>query len=118
MRKVTECYPPLKLKAADLRIGDVVKVFDGAYGTATVTNIDKEGEIHLFRPYVTHSEFTTPNGVIPYIGIEQFSRPITDSGTFEVYRRWSEEDEEENLSFEAIRDYLDEVIPPMKLGED
>lgn len=39
------------VKTSELNLGDVVKVFDHAYGYATVEQI-KDGIVHLFRPYV------------------------------------------------------------------
>ena len=70
---------PLKVFDAEvsgekLELGDVVQVFDGAYGDATVKKIlDKD--LILFRPYVSTADFHYEGGVICYIGIEEFSVP-------------------------------------------
>jgi hypothetical protein len=70
------------IKARDLRLGDTVILFDGAYGSAAVTQI-AGGLVSFFRPYATTSDFACTGGVIPYVGIEQFSR-MSDSD--ELYR--------------------------------
>lgn len=66
------------VKAADVKLGDKVcirfkdsnRIFP--YGIATVIRITKK-EITLFRPYVHTSNFVTSSGLIPYIGIEEYT---------------------------------------------
>ncbi len=56
-----------------------MQLFEGAFGYAVVTQI-KDGNVHLFRPYATTSDFSTTAGVIPYVGFEPVVISI-DSGT-------------------------------------
>jgi hypothetical protein len=81
-------YPQKDMPTTDLCLGDVVKVFDGAWGTAIVKNVDiKENVITFFRPYGTKADFSHTGGVICYTGVEEFSRAITGGGTYYVYWR-------------------------------
>lgn len=63
--------------AAELKLGDVVELFDGPYGTATVKQI-KDNEVTFFRPYAQAENWSYTGGVLCLVGIEEFSRPITD----------------------------------------
>lgn len=65
-----------KVKAGDLKLGDVVRLFDtGPFGDGVVRQIvhtDKgEFAVHVFRPYATTGDFSYTGGVIPYIGVEE-----------------------------------------------
>ena len=95
-----------RLKASELKLGDVVRLFDYGYGIGTVKQI-KDGQITFFRPYVSTGDFTCTSGVICYIGIEQFTRSITENVTYEVlYRsgnRWTQS-QEQNSGFNKTED--------------
>jgi hypothetical protein len=65
---------PLKVKATDLRIGDVVRLNDLPWSTSIVKNI-KDNLIHLWRPYGTTADFTYTGGVICYTGTEDYTIP-------------------------------------------
>ena len=67
--------------ASDLHLGDVVRVFNGPYGDATVKGILDNG-ILLFRPYVSTADFHIGDNVICYIGVEEFM--VSKSGHFRV----------------------------------
>lgn len=58
-----------KMKARDLKLGDKVQLFEGAYGWGTVTKVD-DTTVHVFRVYVQTSDFAYTGGVIPYTGHE------------------------------------------------
>lgn len=75
-----------KLKTTELKLGDVVQVFDGAYGTATVKQI-RDGMITFFRPYTQTADFSYTGGVICYIGFEEFTRFHSDDQEWIVYHR-------------------------------
>lgn len=81
-----KCKLPLKVRAALLRIGDKVQAFDGPFGSAIVTNVT-ETDVMLFRPYGTSEDFLCSGGVIPYIGIEQFSLSRSAGGEFTIWER-------------------------------
>lgn len=83
--------PYERVKANQLQIGDVVRNIDrdgraGAYMDMTVRQI-KDGYVHFFRPYVHTDNYLHTGGVTCYIGIEEFSVPVTHSGDFELLRR-------------------------------
>lgn len=66
------------IKAGDANLGDVVELAldsDNPFTSSVVTQVT-EKEIRLFRPYATTADFTYTGGVIPYIGIEQYSVPL------------------------------------------
>ncbi len=57
------------LKISELRLGDAVQLFEGAFVYAVVTQI-KDGNVRLFRPYAMTSDFSTTAGVVPYVSFE------------------------------------------------
>jgi hypothetical protein len=61
----------LTLKARELKLGDVVKLSENAWSTATVTQI-KDGLISLHRPYTHTSDIEYSGGLIAYTGLETF----------------------------------------------
>jgi hypothetical protein len=75
-----------KVKASELALADVVKVFDDAYGYATVTQVT-EDEVTLFRPYVHTSDFSYTGGVIPYVGVETTKVWRKGSTEFELLKK-------------------------------
>jgi len=72
---------------SELQLGDVVELFEGAYGTATVKSI-RDG-VTLFRPYATTSDFSMGGTVICYTGIEEVTFPLEsrDRQEWLVYQR-------------------------------
>ena len=74
-----------EVKISDLQLGDVVQVFEGPFGSAVVNQI-KDGSVHFYRPYATTDDFSYTGGVIPYIGLEMFTRPVTDNSTVTLWR--------------------------------
>jgi hypothetical protein len=74
------------LPLAELRLGDVVELFDGAYGTATVKQITDEFVL-FFRPYAATADFSTTSGVICYTGIEECKYFLYSTARFKIYSR-------------------------------
>ncbi len=74
------------MKVKDLRLGDVVRLFEGAYGTATVKQT-KDGVVTLFRPYGHTSDFSYTGGVICYVGMESIVYHDTSEQDFHLYSR-------------------------------
>lgn len=74
------------LPAAELKLGDVIQVLDGPFGTAIVSKVERD-EIKLYRPYGTNADFSCTSGVICYVGIEEFSVPRSQTKTYFVYDR-------------------------------
>lgn len=58
-----------KIKVCDLKLADVVQLSDGAYMTATVSQVTAD-EVILTRPYIQTADFSYTGGVITYIGLE------------------------------------------------
>ncbi len=77
-----------KVSVDELQLRDVVKVYDGneGYHTATVIRITDE-EVTLFRPYVHTTDFESTAGVIPYMGFEQYTLPMTFSSAITLCSR-------------------------------
>lgn len=68
-----------EVRVRELRIADVIRLYPhDKFYDAVVTQIT-DTEVKLFRPYVVTADFSYTEGVIPYIGIEQFSIPRNDS---------------------------------------
>lgn len=76
----------VEMPAAELRLADVVRVTDGAWGTATVIKIEEDA-VTFFRPYVQTADFSYTGGVIPYIGIETFRVGKGDTRPYRVLER-------------------------------
>ena len=70
--------------AKELRLGDVVQLFDGPYGTAHVRNIT-DTLVTFYRPYGTCTDFSCTAGVICYVGIEEYSELLESSKTFTLW---------------------------------
>ena len=73
-------------KTANLKLADVVKLFDGPFGTGIVKQI-ADGFVTVFRPYGTSEDFCYTGGVICYTGIEEYKFSLTDKQEFFVYQR-------------------------------
>ena len=77
-----------QVKVYDLKLGDVVKLLDGAFGTATVIKRTVDG-VTLFRPYGATSDFgfgaEGGSQVIPYTGHELVVYSLSSLRVFEVY---------------------------------
>jgi hypothetical protein len=82
----TDKYPNREMSLTELRLADVVKAFDGPWGTAIVKNITKN-EVTFFRPYGTTANFSMNSGVICYTGLETFSRMLSSKEKIFVYQR-------------------------------
>ena len=63
---------PSKVPVSSLGLGDIVKVHDGPYGSATVRQVYSDGSVQVWRPYVMVADFSYTGGVIPSIGLEDF----------------------------------------------
>lgn len=77
---------PALVPASELRLADVVEVFAGPYGTATVRQI-KDDQVYFFRPYTRSDDFAYTGGVICYTGIEEFSVSVDTPTPFKLYHR-------------------------------
>ena len=80
-----------KIKAKDLKLGDVVELGNGPWMTAIVRKIDKSsplGFVTFYRPYGHSDDFGygDPAQVICLTGVETFSRFGGDE-EFEVWER-------------------------------
>lgn len=70
-----------KILAKDLGLADTVRLGDGPYMDAVVTQI-MYGRIRLWRPYMATADFSYAGGVIATIGLEEIelwdgdSRPL------------------------------------------
>lgn len=80
----------LFLKAEDLRLGDVVKCFDGPWSTAIVVKV-APSRVVFHRPYGVTADFCqgSPHegSVISYVGNEQFEVFLPCSNLYFVYER-------------------------------
>lgn len=78
---------PRELPVRELQLGDVVKWYDGPFGTAVVTQVTSEF-VKLFRPYATTAGFAYgDNQAIPYTGSECGTYLLDSKDRFLVYQR-------------------------------
>lgn len=101
------------VKVSELQIGDIVRLGtnDNGYADATVYNI-KDGNVHVFRPYVHVSDFITTGGVITYMGHEDFSIPVSSSGTVILLSRQDPEH-----TRKVIRQIVSDIKTDLEKGE-
>ena len=64
------------IKSSELQLADQVRMhsdyIDLDKSPFLVRQI-KDGAIHLWRPYISHADFSCTSGVIPYVGIEEMT---------------------------------------------
>lgn len=61
---------PMTVTFADLKLADIVELFEGPYGTGTVRQI-KDGIITIARPYGVTGDFSYTGGVPFSVGVEE-----------------------------------------------
>ena len=76
----------LEMTTDQLRLGDVVQCFEGAWGTAIVQKVE-EKQVTYYRPYGHSEDWSYTGGIICYSGLEVFSEPRNAFRTVKVYRR-------------------------------
>jgi hypothetical protein len=77
-----------ELESRELRLGDVVQLFEGPFGTAIVNRIDKKKNlVYFYRPYGTNHDFTYTGGVVCLVGIEEFCRFHDTDEKYHVWKR-------------------------------
>lgn len=84
-------YPNKEFPVAELRVGDVLKQFEGPFGTAIVEQANNE-RVVLFRPYGATPDFTYggqpgDERIITYTGREETTFLRSDKAQFLVYQR-------------------------------
>lgn len=78
---------PVVLSVSELRVGDVLKWYDGAFGTAVVKQVTNE-YVKLFRPYGTTAGFAYgDNQTVCYTGVEEGTYLRDSKERFLVYQR-------------------------------
>jgi hypothetical protein len=73
------------LKANELKTGDIVQIFDDAFGTAIVKNVTDDS-VFLYRPYGTNFDTIYSNGLICTMGLEEYSI-FRNANEYKVWRR-------------------------------
>lgn len=68
-----------------LMLADRVRVLgeNDPFNTAIVAKIT-DTDVHFYRPYGTTSDFSYTGGVLCYVGIEEFCRPLSDKAVWLV----------------------------------
>lgn len=76
-----------RARIKELQLADVVELFEGPFGTGTVTQITAD-EVIISRPYGVTQDFSFTGGVPYSVGVErcQYLREHTDRA-FKVYQR-------------------------------
>jgi hypothetical protein len=58
---------------ASLGLGDIIRLpTGGPYMDATVTRLNSDGSVRVFRPFVRTDDYSHSAGVTPLIGFEDF----------------------------------------------
>ena len=84
-------YPNRHFAVSELHVGDVLKQFDGPFGTAIVEKITADA-VHLFRPYgstagFVYGDFEPRGQTICLTGREETVFLPSSTATFYVYQR-------------------------------
>lgn len=75
------------IRARDMRLADTVAYSPfGAWNRAIVKQITPT-DVVLFRPYGTTADFSYTGGVICYVGIEQYTIPLSGDAQYELLDR-------------------------------
>lgn len=81
------------LKTKELHLADQVRMWYSLHkktdpnGSQWLVRQIKDGRVYLWRPYVSHADFSSTSGVIPYVGIEEMTVDIMDSLEWVLIRR-------------------------------
>ena len=75
-----------RAKVTELRLADIVELFEGPYGTGTVRQITAE-QVTIARPYGVTGDFSYTGGVPFSVGVEECKYLLSSSATFKVYQR-------------------------------
>lgn len=88
MRPNTEPGVAMQIKTiiGDLQLGDVVQLYEGPWGTATVRQI-KDGVVHIERIYGCSENFSYTGGVIVYMGREEVRYEQDSKNTVTLWER-------------------------------
>ena len=85
---ITRCH------VSDLRLGDIVELFEGPFGTGTVRQITGRHEkidypeVIIARPYGVTGDFSYTGGVPFSVGVEECHYLLSDTrSVFKVYQR-------------------------------
>jgi len=85
---------PLYLLPADMRLGDVIECFEGAFSTGIVEGIEPAGWVKIYRPYGRSDDFSYGGDgiqggpkVIVMMGAEHYCLFTSDKRA--KYRVWS-----------------------------
>ena len=85
LRKHEPRYP-LWQAVPDLRLADVVELFEGPFGTGVVRQITKE-QVIISRPYGVSGDFSYTGGVSFSVGVEECKYFLSSGHVFKVFQR-------------------------------
>lgn len=77
---------PLLLKAADLKLADVVELFEGPFGTGVVRQI-RDDVVTISRPHGVTADFSYTGGVLYSTGVEEVVYSVRSDHVFKVWQR-------------------------------
>jgi len=78
---LTRCH------VSELRLADVVEIFEGPFGTGIVRQITDD-VVTIMRPYGVTGDFSYTGGVLYLVGNEECRYLLSDTRTvFRVYQR-------------------------------
>lgn len=75
-----------RLKVSELKLADVVELFEGPFGTGVVRQITKE-QVIISRPYGVTGDFSYSGGVSFSVGVEECRYFLSSLHTFTVFQR-------------------------------
>jgi hypothetical protein len=78
---------PIQCKVTELRLADVVELFEGPFGTGVVRQITAD-EVIIARPYGVTGDFSYTGGVLFSVGVEECKYWLGDTrSTLKVCQR-------------------------------
>lgn len=77
----------MKIKPREMQLADTVSYPPfGPWHNAIVKQVDGNN-VTLFRPYGTTADFSYTGGVICYIGVEEYTIPLSSDAEYELLNR-------------------------------
>lgn len=84
-------FPMTGVDLTELRLADVVELFDGPFGTAVVTQITAD-EVILYRPYGVTGDWSYTGGVPYSVGNEVCKYLLSSTKGHYKFKVWQRKD--------------------------
>lgn len=76
-----------KVKVRDMKLADTVRYTSFCEWNVAIVKQITATDVVLFRPYGTCADFSYTGGVICYVGIEEYTVPLSSEYDYELLNR-------------------------------